>query len=167
MNLNKGNKPSTSASDWALMAEKGAKGEKGEAGKEGAQGETGTPGGAVAYAHIFGAKGEIGEGNHGFEHATVTLGVNAKTKAKEEGIYCIAGLEVEPVTAVATLDAEELAEEPEEAAGGPAIDTFVGDNKEYCKTGTQVVVETYANAENAKKEVNFETVDQGFYIQID
>lgn len=168
---NKAHTPSSSPSDWNLVAQKGEKGEKGETGETGAKGEkgekgeSGTIGGAVAYGHVL-ASAEVEEGAVGITNGKVT---KSKAKEAEEGVYCVSGLSFTPVSAVATLDSEELFEISDEFEA-PTVLVHVGPTAACSKA--QLVVETYGydeveNKSTKKMELVYATVNEGFYLQVD
>jgi len=166
-NANKGNTPKSSGAFWSLFSERGEKGATGERGATGEKGPGGGEAGPKAFAHIS-VSGVIASppSSHGFEGAAVTQpkGKNKEGKiVTETGVYCISGLSLEPHSVIATLDSNESAETPVSITATLGI----GNQSEVpCPAGTQITVEAFALGINSKKEEVFETVNQGFYLEV-
>jgi hypothetical protein len=138
------------------QGEKGEKGEKGENGEKGEKGEEGHS--ALAFAHITSAgKVEPEADSKNFTGATVIKPESAQHKP-EPGVFCISGLSLTPHSVVATVDANESVI--------PMIAATVGAGAESkCPGATQVTVETWVPV-LVGSEVEAETSDEGFYLEI-
>jgi hypothetical protein len=153
----------------ALKGKEGARGATGATGPQGTQGPTGpqgpegkagTPGeagSALAYAHIT-KEGLIDQANtKNFTGAKVEIPKEVIEK-KEEGIYCISGLNFTPHNVVATVDTRE-------SFVSPGVTATLGPFGKCSSKATQITVETF-ETEEFESHVEEFFVNLGVFLQV-
>jgi hypothetical protein len=132
----------------------GATGSQGSAGPQGSEGKPGAPGeagSALAYTHIT-KQGLIDQTNSkNFTDAKVEIPPEVIEK-KEEGIYCISGLNFTPHNVVATVDTRE-------SFVSPGVTATLGPFGKCTSKATQITVETFETEE-------FESHVEEFFVNI-